>query len=202
MKRLSVFSILLIATIAIGILGCESAQDTSTESLGEITAPEMMLAYVDGSTATLSDLEGKVVLLNFWATWCPPCKQELPHFEALHQAYEGEGLAVVGVSMDQAGVDYVRTFSEEVGITYPIAMAPFEGMEKIWARNESIQTVHGFGDEAPALSNGSVQMMPTTFVIDRSGKIYRKHVGPRDRETLEPELRMLLGIREPLAEPS
>ncbi len=162
----------------------------------------MMLAYLDGSTAPLSDLEGKVVLLNFWATWCPPCKQELPHFEALHQAYEGEGLAVVGVSMDQAGVDYVRTFSEEVGITYPIAMAPFEEMEKIWARIESIPTVHGFGDEAPALSNGSVQMMPTTFVIDRSGKIYRKHVGPRDRETLEPELRMLLGIREPLAEPS
>jgi peroxiredoxin len=169
---------------------------------GEIAAPEMTLAYLDGSRAQLSDLKGKVVLLNFWATWCPPCREELPHFEALYQAYGDQGLAVVGVSMDQAGDEYVRKFSEEIGITYPIAIGSFEEMEKIWGKIESIPTVHGFGGEKPAKSNGSVQMMPTTFVIDREGRIYRKHVGPRDRETLEPELRFLMGMEDPLAKSS
>lgn len=104
--------------------------------------------------------------------------------------------------MDQAGDEYVRKFSEEIGITYPIAMGPFEEMEKIWGKIESIPTVHGFGGEEPAKSNGSVQMMPTTFVIDRKGRIYRKHVGPRDRKTLEPELRFLMGMEDPLAKSS
>ena len=183
--------ILLCAILA----GCGPSPGV-VESHGKIAAPDMTLAYLGGAESRLSDLEGQVVLLNFWATWCPPCRQELPHFEALHKAYKDQGLAVIGVSMDQAENAYVQKFSDDVGITYPIAMSRFEEMEKIWSKIESIPTVQGLGSETPTLSNGSVQMMPTTFVIDRSGKIYRKHVGPRDRTTLEPELRMLMGMEE------
>jgi peroxiredoxin len=190
--------VVLLSALLLVAISCGPVAD-SPGTHGKIEAPDMNLAFLDGSVARLADLEGKVVLLNFWATWCPPCRQELPHFEALHQAYKDQGLAVIGVSMDQAGADYVLKFAQDAGLSYPIAMGPFEKMEKIWSEVEEIPTVQGFGDEPAALSNGSVQMMPTTFVIDRSGKIFRKHVGPRDRETLEPDLRMLMGIAEPLA---
>lgn len=184
---------LFVAVAATIAAGCGGKTESAPPD-GRVAAPDMPLAFLDGSTARLSDLEGKVVMLNFWATWCPPCREELPHFEALHRDYADDGLAIVGVSMDQAGSDYVRKFAEEVGITYPIAMAPFEDVEPVWSKLSGISTVHGFGDEAPSLAGGTVQMMPTTFVIDRSGNIYRKHVGPRDRETLEPELRKLMGL--------
>jgi peroxiredoxin len=185
------FPSLLILVFA--LIACEGESKPSATGSG-VRAPEMSLTFLDGTTTSLSKLEGKVVLLNFWATWCLPCKQELPHFEALHRAYQKEGLVVVGVSMDQAEPAYVQTFVNDAGLTYRVAMAPFEEIEKVWTTIEGISTVHGFGDEAPTVANGSVQMMPTTFIIDRSGQIVRKHFGPRDRETLEPELRNLMGL--------
>jgi peroxiredoxin len=186
------FPSLLILVFA--LIACEASESKPSATGNGVRAPEMSLTFLDGTTTTLSKLEGKVVLLNFWATWCPPCKQELPHFEALHKAYQEKGLVIVGVSMDQAEPAYVQTFVNDAGLTYPVAMVPFEEIEKIWTAIEGISTVHGFGDEAPTVANGSVQMMPTTFVIDRSGQIVRKHVGARDRNTLEPELRNLMGL--------
>jgi peroxiredoxin len=180
--------------LVFGLIACEASESKPSATGSGVRAPEMSLTFLDGTTKSLSKLEGKVVLLNFWATWCPPCKQELPHFEALHRAYQEKGLVIVGVSMDQAEPAYVQTFVNDAGLTYPVAMAPFEEIEQVWASIEGISTVHGFGDEPPTVANGSVQMMPTTFVIDQSGQIVRKHVGPRDRETLEPELRNLMGL--------
>ncbi len=197
--RIWVVVLVLSAFTLFASCGPKSRADVA---FGTIAAPEMTLLYLDGSKTKLSALEGKVVLLNFWATWCPPCRQELPHFEALHEDYADRGLAVVGVSMDQADRDYVSKFSEEVGITYQIAMSPFEDVEEIWSKIELIPTIYGFGSEEPEPSNGSVQMMPTTFLIDRSGRIFSKHVGPRDRETLEPDLRVLMGLEAPLAKAS
>jgi peroxiredoxin len=188
-KGLSSLLILVVALTA-----CEASDSKQTATERGVRAPEMSLTFLDGTMTSLSKLEGKVVLLNFWATWCPPCKQELPHFEALHRAYKEKGLTIVGVSMDQAEPEYVQTFVNDAGLTYPVAMAPFEEIEKVWTTIEGISTVHGFGDEVPTVANGSVQMMPTTFVIDRSGHIVRKHVGPRDRKTFEPELRNLMGL--------
>lgn len=192
---------LLCSLVLLAVLACEN-KPPAVSSFGTVEAPEMSLAFLDGSEKNLSDLEGRVVLLNFWATWCPPCLEELPEFESLHRAYRDQGLSVVGLSMDQAGRDYVRTFVEKQGITYPVAMGAFETVEQIWGPLADIPTVHGFGSEAPAPANGTVQMMPTTFVIDRSGRIYRKHVGPRDRETLEPELRKLMGLDGSASRPS
>jgi thiol-disulfide isomerase/thioredoxin len=193
--------LIVLTPLVLVAISCQLSSE-SPGLYGKTEAPEMNLVFLDGTVSRLADLEGKVVLLNFWATWCSPCRQELPHFEVLHQTYKDQGLAVIGVSMDQAGTDYVLKFTQDAGLSYPIAVGSFEEMEKIWSKVETIPTVHGFGDEPSALSNGSVQMMPTTFMIDRMGKIYRKHVGPRDRKTLEPDLRVLMGIAEPLASSS
>ena len=166
--------------------------------LGTVAAPDMTLHYLDGRDGELSSLKGRVVLLNFWATWCPPCRTELPHFQDLYQTYKDDGLVVVGVSMDKGGSEFVKRFVDEVGLTYPIAMGPAAEMERIWSRIESVPTVTGFGHEPPGVANGSVAMMPTTFIIDRAGMIYEKHVGPRTRAQLEPKLRMLMGKEEHL----
>ena len=95
------------------VAGCGGAGNASGRA-GTVAAPEMTLNYIDGREVALSSLKGHVVLLNFWATWCPPCRVELPHFQELHRAYKDDGLAVVGVSMDAGGPDYVRRF--RVGI--------------------------------------------------------------------------------------
>ncbi len=178
--------------------GCGGTRNESGRA-GTVAAPDMMLNYIDGQGTQLSSLRGKVVVLNFWATWCPPCRVELPHFEALYQAYKADGLVVVGVSMDSGGSDFVRRFVADFGLTYPIAIEPASEMERIWSKIEAIPTVDGFGNEPTGVANGSIALMPTTFIIDRSGMIYEKHVGARTREQLEPKLRMLMGKEDVVA---
>jgi len=131
-----------------------------------------------------------VVLLNFWATWCPPCRQEIPHFEALHGSFESEGLSVVGLSLDQEGEKVVRGFCEKQGITYPVAVVGREVVDA-FAKLEGIPVVSS-GGGSPSPGDGSVRAIPTTFVIDRKGRVYRKHVGYREEKHLAPEIRELL----------
>jgi peroxiredoxin len=200
--RFLLVRVALLLSISVPLVACDDSNQDAGRVYGDVAAPDMTLSYLDGSTSQLSDLKGQVVLLNFWATWCPPCLEELPHFEALHLEYRDKGLSVVGVSMDQAGAEYVERFAKEAGINYPVAMGAFEKMEQIWGSVESVPTVRGFGTESPSPASGTVQMMPTTFLIDRAGMIYLKHVGPRDRETLEPDLRMLMGIEATTAQSS
>lgn len=178
----------------------------SDAAVGTVAAPELTLRYLDGKTVHLSDYQGKVVLLNFWATWCPPCRVELPHFAGLYRAYRDRGLVMIGVSFDHSeDAEYVRAFAEQHDIPYPIAKvddySEIEEIDRAWSALEGIPTVRGFGGGEAAPDNGSVQMMPTTFVIDKAGYIYRKHVGPRERRHLEPEITRLLaaGGRHTLA---
>jgi len=168
-------------------------------AVGSIEAPELTLVDLDGRVTRLSDHRGKVVVLNFWATWCPPCRSELPHFSELYDVYRDRDVVVIGVSFDHAsGTEQVAAFVEAAGLAYPIAkvrdIGEVQAIERAWSALDGIPTVGGFGDGDPIPSNGSVQMMPTTFLIDRSGRIYRKHVGARDRRQLEPEIRQLLGL--------
>jgi len=179
------------------VMACQTqapeARTKGREAQGTVAAPDMTVQGLDGEMIRLSDYRGKVVVLNFWATWCPPCRAELPHFVDLYRAYKDKGVVMIGVSMDEAGPDYVRAFSKQVGIPYPIAVAAFPELERVWSPLEGIPTVRGIGTGEPEMDNGSVQMMPTTFIIDRDGYIFRKHVGPRERRHLEPELKVLLG---------
>ena len=133
-------------------------------------APSWTLPGVDGKAVRSAEFAGKVVLLDFWATWCPPCKMEIPGFIELQKQYADKGLVVVGVSIDQDGPSVVREFVKAQGINDPIVM----------------------GDAAVQSAFGGIEGVPTTFLIDRTGKIVQKHVGYTSKEEFEAAIKKLL----------
>lgn len=118
-------------------------------------APDFTLTKLDGSTIKLSELQGKVVILDFWATWCPPCRKMIPELINLYQKYKDQGLEVVGISLDEGGTGPVQDFVNNVKITYPVVMG-----------TRDISKEYGY-----------INAIPTSFVIDRKGYIRNKHVG-------------------------
>ena len=137
---------------------------------GRTAAPEVVLADLDGGTLRLSDHRGKVVLLGFWATWCGPCRREVPRLKALDAAYGARGLDIIGLSVDQDGEEVVRAFLREHGVTWPNAVA---------------------GEDVIA-SFGTIDAIPTTFVIDRRGNIAHRFVGLQSEEKLRAAIEPLL----------
>jgi thiol-disulfide isomerase/thioredoxin len=137
----------------------------AAEALESSKAPVWELKDPDGQRVKSSDFAGKVVILNFWATWCAPCKAEIPGFIELQKIYGERGLVVVGISIDEHGVAKVKQFTKELGVNYPIVLG-------------NVMMIEDFGGEG----------IPTTFVIDRSGKIVAKHLGFTSKETLEREV--------------
>jgi peroxiredoxin len=113
------------------------------------TAPDFRLTTLDGTPVTRDSLRGKVVLLNFWATWCPPCRIEMPGFQDVYDEHRASGFVVLGVSTDAAGRGRVLDFLRDKGITYPVAMAR--------------------GDVVNAY--GGARVLPTSFLIDREGRV-------------------------------
>ena len=124
---------------------------------------------IHGKPFALSDYKGKVVLLDFWATWCPPCRKEIPGFIELFNTYKSRGLVVIGVSMDESTSD-VKKFAKQIKMNYPIVM--------------------GSGRDDLARTFGDLQL-PTSFVIARDGKICAKHDGFTPKEQYERELTAL-----------
>ncbi len=135
-----------------------------------IPAPEFEVATRSGAPFRLSDHRGEVVVLNLWATWCPPCRREIPDFIALQDELGEEGLTVVGVALDAGGWDAVGPFADQMGINYAVAVD--DG------------TVDGL--------YGPTASFPTTFVIDREGNVAHYVPGMILRDDLEPLLRPLL----------
>jgi peroxiredoxin len=132
-------------------------------------APDFKLKDLSGKDVKLSDLKGKVVLIEFWATWCPPCRTSIPALEKLHADYAGKGLTVLAVSMDEGGLDKVRAFAAEYKITYTV--------------------LQGTDDVA---SKYSVRMIPATFLVDHQGVIQKKYLGEMSEERIEKDVRALL----------
>ena len=134
-------------------------------------APNFTLRDANGADLKLSDFQGKVVLLNFWATWCGPCRIEIPWFEEYAKKYEDRGLAVIGISMDEEGWQSVKPFMAKSGITYPVAI----------------------GTEPISQLYGGIESLPTTILIDRQGRVAARHKGLVGRSTYDAEIRKLLG---------
>ena len=134
-------------------------------------APGFALPDMDGSTATLADYSGRVLLLNFWATWCLPCRAEMPWFVEFQTAFEDDGFAVLGVSVDELGRDIVEPFLERSPVNYRIALA------------DTVERLAPFGP---------MNTLPTTWLIDRQGRIAAEHIGLVSREATEAEIRLLL----------
>ncbi|MCP4481650.1 MAG: TlpA family protein disulfide reductase [bacterium] len=126
-----------------------------------------------GSVFSLSEFAGKVVIVDFWATWCPPCRQQVPVFNALYEQYQSEGLEIVGVSLDRDGVEGVTKFMEQYEIKYTVVM----------------------GNEEIISKYGGISGIPTAFIIDKSGNISKKHVGYESFEVFEGEIKELLSVK-------
>jgi thiol-disulfide isomerase/thioredoxin len=135
------------------------------------TAPDFDLQTIDGKNMKLSDFRGKAVLLNFWATWCGPCKIEMPWFVELQKQYGPQGLQIVGVAMDDSSTQDIAKFVNEMGVNYPILL----------------------GKEAVGQSYGGVGVLPTTFFIDRDGKFVAREFGLQSRSVFVDHIKEALG---------
>jgi peroxiredoxin len=133
-------------------------------------APDWQLRDINGRPVNLAEFKGKLVILNFWATWCPPCRQEIPGFVALQRKYQDKGLVIIGVSLDQQGPRVVKPFIARFGVNYPVVM----------------------GNEQIVSDYGGIEAVPTTFIIDRQGKVATIHKGFTDSANFEAEIRSLL----------
>jgi len=133
-------------------------------------APDFTLQSLDGKAVHLSDFRGKAVLLNFWATWCAPCKIEMPWFVELQKQYGPEGLQIVGVAMDDASPKEIGDFAKEMGVNYPVLI----------------------GKESVGDAYGGVQFLPETFYIDRNGKVLDRAFGLKGRAEIEDDVKKII----------
>jgi thiol-disulfide isomerase/thioredoxin len=136
-------------------------------------APDFSLQALDGKTMRLSDFRGKAVLLNFWATWCGPCKIEMPWFVDLQKEYGSQGLQIVGVAMDDASKEDIAKFAKDMGVNYPILI----------------------GKEAVGDEYGGVPALPESFLIARDGRIVDRIIGLRGKAEIEDAVKKALDSR-------
>jgi cytochrome c biogenesis protein CcmG, thiol:disulfide interchange protein DsbE len=172
------FLLLVGGLVALGWVTRESKRPVAAGD----PAPELRLPLLDGDTASLADYRGKVVMLNIWATWCPPCVTELPSMQRVYETFADQGLEILAVAVDalpgerQADgrvVGVVSEFVDRFGLTFPVALDPTGGTERLL----------------------EVNYLPTTFLIDREGRIRVREVGGRywDAETNIQMIEALLG---------
>ncbi len=184
MKRNIIVVLVVVAAVSLMIwTGVRFSQKPSTSTLPTTGpnvgsyAPDFELQTLDGRTVKLSDLRGKAVVVNFWATWCQPCKLEMPWFEELYQQYRSQGLEILGINTD----DYVSTkdsvrdevakFAQDLGVTYAILR----------------------GKESVIDSYGGAQFLPITFYVDRQGKIIGNVTGIKGKAEIEEIIKKALG---------
>jgi cytochrome c biogenesis protein CcmG/thiol:disulfide interchange protein DsbE len=135
-----------------------------------VSAPDFALPSLDGRSVKLSEFRGKAVVLNFWATWCPPCKEEMPWFADLQKQYGKDGLVVIGVAMDDSSPSSIAKFTSQLGVNYPVLM----------------------GTDQVSDDYGDVQYLPTTFYIARDGTIMDKVTGLAGRPEIEEDVKKVL----------
>jgi cytochrome c biogenesis protein CcmG/thiol:disulfide interchange protein DsbE len=147
-------SFLHLLVLGLCFIGTISLSGCAREKEPYPVAPDFSVKTLDGQQITLSQLRGQVVLLDFWATWCSPCRESMPHLVDLYNTYRAQGLEVIGLSEDKGDVETVRHFVKSLDIPYPIAICPDEVSRSF-----------------------RVSALPTAFLIDRNGKIQQKILG-------------------------
>ncbi len=140
-------------------------------------APNFELPTLEGKNLKLSDLRGKAVLLNFWATYCGPCKIEMPWFVELQNEYGPQGFQIIGVSVDDASVEDIAKFARELGVNYPILI----------------------GKDSVAESYGGVSVLPTTFFLDRDGKVIAREFGLQSRSVFVDHIKQAMSQGQAVA---
>jgi peroxiredoxin len=165
---------LLVAAAIIGVVAAvysvrHNHAPRAAVSPANHVAPDFTLPQLDGQDLSLSSYRGRVVLLDFWASWCAPCREETPHLMELQQKYGSRGLQILGVSMDDSP-EPARAFYQQFHMNYPIVM----------------------GNANTGELYGGVLGLPIAFLIDRDGRIRAKHIGATDPEVFQKEIKSLL----------
>lgn len=165
--------------LGLSAAGCMS-QNTRAEGRSSVkppakrnAAPDFEVKDANGQSFHLADYKGKVVLLNFWATWCGPCKIEIPWFIDFEKSYKDRGFAVVGISLDEDGWDAVKPYIDTRKMNYRVALG-----------SPLLEQLYGGGD--------GIQSLPTSFIIDRDGKVADVHIGLISKNDYQNELEELL----------
>ena len=161
MKRMLSISVVL----AIFLFAACTAQPEKRQK-----ASNFSLQTQNGKVIELSKLKGKVVLVNFWATWCPPCRAEIPDFIEVYNTYKSKGFEIIGIALDEEGWSKVAPYIEKVKMNYPVVLG-------------SAKVVQQYG---------GIEGIPTTFIIDKNGYIADSQVGLLSKELLEKALKSLL----------
>jgi cytochrome c biogenesis protein CcmG/thiol:disulfide interchange protein DsbE len=171
---------LVLVSLAVAALlwSCSGKQPFNAEAQSirnRKPAADFTLRDANGSAVKLSDYRGKVVLLNFWATWCGPCTLEIPWFEEFERDYKTQGLAVVGVSMDEDGWKAIKPYMDAHKMNYRVLL----------------------GDDSVSQLYGGVDSLPTTFIIDRAGRVaFPPHIGLAGKNEYLKEIQSLLGEQQ------
>jgi peroxiredoxin len=163
-------TLLLLGCMRSSTLQTQSADTAIRPAAERKPAPEFTLKDANGTPVKLSDYKGKVVLLNFWATWCGPCKLEIPWFMEFEQKYKDRDFAVLGISFDDDGWKSVKPYVTEHKINYRIMI----------------------GSEELGQLYGNVDALPTSFIIDREGRVAARHEGLVDKQDYQNEILKLL----------
>ena len=171
-----------VVLIALGLTACDKATTTSTETENKkpVTAasligkrrPDFSLVDMEDKQRSVSEWDGKVIVVNFWATWCPPCRKEMPAFIALQEQYGKDGLQFVGIAIDEK--DKVVDFSDTYGVNYPMLLGQIE----------AIELAKAYGNRFGAL--------PYTVIVDRKGNIAFTVRGELEKHVAEAEIKKLL----------
>ncbi len=153
--------------LSIFLLFCSKCGGTSKLK----KAPDFVLEEISGEEFHFYEhIKDKVVIIDFWDTWCPPCRAEIPHFIEIYSEYEDKGVLIIGIAFAREGIEKVKSFYRDYGINYPVLIANREVVE----------------------SYGGISAIPTTFIINKKGEIVEKVIGYRDKEFFKEKIEELL----------
>ena len=179
MKLKKLVTGLVIFTIAATFMACSSKSDGDAQAAEKsASSTEYNAQYnfstklMDGSDISLTDYKGKVLIVDLWDTWCPPCRMEIPHFIELYSEYKDKDFVMLGLAFGREGPQAVEQFIKDNGINY----------------------VNGFVNEEVIAKLGRPSGIPTTYVIDQYGNIYKKYVGYKEKSVFEADIKALLNI--------